>query len=108
LRAYREDESMDLQVFLIEASHITFGAFATFCAILLWSRTRDLGWTFIIIATIVSYAGIAFTTFVRLGLVDESLFIFSGVPVVRLALTDLPMVFMAIGFLIVVARKRTP
>jgi len=41
---------MELQAFLIEASHLIFGAFATFCAILLWSRTRDLGWTFIIIA----------------------------------------------------------
>jgi hypothetical protein len=99
---------MELQAFLIEASHLIFGAFATFCAILLWSRTRDLGWTFIIIAVIVSYAGIAFNTFVQLGLVDESLFMFRGVPVVRLALTDLPLVFMAVGFLITVSRRRLP
>ena len=99
---------MELQAFLIEASHLVFGAFATFCAILLWSRTRDLGWTFLIIAAIVSYAGIAFGTFVRLGLVDESLFMFRGVPVVRLALTDLPLVFMAVGFLISASRKRMP
>jgi hypothetical protein len=99
---------MDLQAFLIEASHLAFGAFATFCAILLWSRTRDMSWTFIIIAVIVSYAGIAFTTFVRLGLVDEELFIYRGVPVVRLVLTDLPLAFMAVGFLIAAVRKRLP
>jgi hypothetical protein len=99
---------MDVQIFLVEASHIAFGAFATFCAILLWSRTRDLGWTFIIIATIVSYAGIAFNTFVRLGLIEEEVFSLRGVPIVRLALTDLPFVFMAVGFLIAFARKRMP
>jgi hypothetical protein len=99
---------MDIQIFLTEASHIVFGAFATFCAILLWSRTRDLAWTFIIIAAIVSYAGIAFTTFIRLGLVEEEFFSFRGIPVVRLALTDLPLVFMAVGFLIAVARKQRP
>jgi hypothetical protein len=99
---------MDAQFFLVEASHIAFGAFATFCAILLWSRTRDMGWTFIIIAAIVSYAGIAFNTFVRLGLIEEELFSLRGVPVVRLALTDLPFVFMAIGFLIAFSRKRMP
>ncbi len=99
---------MDWLGFCIEASHMAIGAFATFTAILLWSRTRDLGWTFIIIAAIVSYAGIAFDTFARLGLIDEASFSFRGIPVVRLALTDLPFVFMAVGFLITAARRRLP
>ena len=99
---------MDLQTFVIEASHLVIGAFATFCAILLWSRTRDLAWTFVIIGTIVSYAGIVFSTLVLFGIVEANAFSYRGVPVVQILLTDLPLFFSSIGFLIVSGRKRTP
>jgi hypothetical protein len=99
---------MDAQAFFIDASQLAFGAFATFCAILLWSRTRDMGWTFIIVAAIVSYAGIVFVTLLRFGILEEEYFSVRGFPVVRVALTDLPLLFMAIGFLIVLSRKRGP
>jgi hypothetical protein len=49
---------MDITSFTQDALHLVLGAFATFCAILLWSRSRDMAWTFIIIAAIVSYADI--------------------------------------------------
>ncbi len=97
---------MDIQAFLIEVSHLVFGALATFCAILLWSRTRELSWTFVIVGTIVFYAGIVFTTLVRFGILDDQYFSFRGVPVVQLALTDLPLVFIAIGFLIALGKKK--
>ncbi len=99
---------MDAQAFFADASHMAFGAFATFCAILLWSRTRDMGWTFIIVAAIVTYAGIVFTTLVRFGILEEEYFCIRGFPIVRVALTDLPLLFTAIGFLIVMSRKRVP
>jgi hypothetical protein len=97
---------MDVQV-LVECSHLLFGAFATFCAILLWSRTRDLGWTFIIMGTIVSYAGIVFSTLVRFGILEEESFSMGGIPVVRMALDDLPLLFLAIGFLFVIVKRRS-
>jgi hypothetical protein len=99
---------MDVQVFVIDASHLAFGAFATFCAILLWSRTRDMGWTFIIVAAIVSYAGTVFATLVSFGILEEGYFSVRGFPLVRVALTDLPLFFMAVGFLIVMSRKKIP
>ena len=43
---------MDLMSFAQDASRLALGAFATFGAILLWSRTRDLAWTFLIIAAV--------------------------------------------------------
>jgi len=99
---------MDIVSFTQEASHLVLGAFATFCAILLWSRTRDLAWTFIIIGAIVSYADIVLATLRAFGILGEDLLRYRGVPVLQIALADLPLLFMGIGFLVAVSRRRLP
>ena len=99
---------MDIASFTQEASHLVLGAFATFCAILLWSRTRDLAWTFIIIGAIVSYADIVLATLRAFGILGEDLLRYRGVPVLQIALADLPLLFMGIGFLVAVSRRRLP
>jgi hypothetical protein len=99
---------MDITNFVAESSHLLFGAFATFCAILLWSRTRDMAWTLVIVGTIVSYAAIVYTTLADFGIIDEAKFALNNVPVVRIALADLPPLFIGIGFLIAATRRRAP
>jgi hypothetical protein len=99
---------MDFASFSIDASHLVFGAFATFCAILLWSRTRDMAWTFVIIGTIVSYAGIVFSTMENFGILDSDMFVYNGIPIVQIALTDIPVLFIGIGMLAAAARRRLP
>lgn len=99
---------MDMTDFVAQASHLLFGAFATFCAILLWSRTRELAWTFVIVGTIVSYTGIVYGTLAAFGIIDEASFALRGVPVARIALTDLPPLFVGIGLLLAVARGKAP
>ena len=99
---------IQIQQFVAESSHLLFGAFATFCAILLWSRTRDMAWTFVIVGTIVSYAGIVYGTLATFGIIDEATFALRGVPVVRIALADLPPLFLGIGFIVAVVRRRAP
>ena len=99
---------MDTVAFLQYASHLVLGAFATFAAILLWSRTRDMAWTFLIIAAIISYADIVLTTLRSFGILGENLFRTNGLPVLQLALANLPLLFSGIGFLIAVSRKRQP
>jgi hypothetical protein len=100
--------SMDMVAFSQEASHLALGAFATFCAILLWARTRDIAWTFVIIGAIVSYADIVLTTLLQLKIVEEDLLLYRGVPVLSLALSSLPLLFSGIGFLIAASRRRQP
>ena len=99
---------MDIISFSQDASHLVLGAFATFCAILLWSRTRDLAWTFVIIGAIVSYADIVLATLLQLKVVEEDLLLYRGVPVLSLALSSLPLLFSGIGFLIAASRRRQP
>ncbi len=99
---------MGLVAFTQDASHLALGAFATFSAILLWSRTRDLAWTFVIIAAILSYADIVLATLRSFGILNEDLLNYRGVPVLQIALANLPLLFSGLGFLIAASRKRTP
>lgn len=99
---------MDMQQFIVEASRFLFGAFATFCAILLWSRTRDMAWTFVIVGAITGYAAIVFEALLRFGIVEESAFALGGLPVARILLAGLPPLFLGVGFILAVSRRRIP
>jgi hypothetical protein len=99
---------MDIAAFSQTMTHLVLGAFATFCAILLWSRTRDMAWTFVIIGAIVSYADIALTTLRSFGILGEDLIRYHGIPVLSIALANLPLLFSGIGFLIAASRRRHP
>ena len=90
-----------------DASRLALGAFATFGAILLWSRTRDLAWTFLIIAAILTYADIVLGTLRSFGILGEDLLTYRGVPVLQIAVADLPLLFAGTGFILAAVRRRT-
>jgi hypothetical protein len=96
---------MDIAAFSQTMTHLVLGAFSTFCAILLWSRTRDMAWTFVIIGAIVSYADIALATLRSFGILGEDLIRYQGIPVLSIALANLPLLFSGIGFLIASSRR---
>jgi hypothetical protein len=98
---------MDIAAFTVEASHLLFGAFATFCAILLWSRTREMAWTFIIVAVIISYADIVLATLRSYGILGPEPELAHGIPIVPILLADLPLVFFGIGFVIAFINRKT-
>jgi hypothetical protein len=87
-------------------SRLVFGAVATFLAIILWSNVRDTAWMFIIIATIVSYGETVLTTLEFFGLVRIELFPFFGVSVFRIVFAVLPLVFLSVGFAVMIRRRR--
>ncbi len=99
---------MGFMDFAQDASRLALGAFATFGAILLWSRTRDLAWTFLIIAAVLTYADIVLSTLRAFGILGEDLLSYRGVPVLQLALADLPLLFAGVGFVLAASRKRVP
>jgi hypothetical protein len=84
---------------------IVTGAVATFCAIMLWPRTRDLAWMLIIIGTIVHYGAVIFQALevfgvARIHVSDETIS-----AVIRAALLNLPFIFYSLGFIIMIRRK---
>jgi len=92
--------------FTLYASRLVFGAFATFCAILLWSRSRDMAWTLVIIGAIVSYVDIVFATLVAVGILDRSLLVYNGIPLGRIVLDSAPPLLTGVGFLVAALRRR--
>ena len=81
------------------------GAFATFCAILLWAQTRDSAWMLIIIGTIVQYGEIMYSTFRLFGILSGETMIF-GLPLVSIILSNLPSIFYILGFMVALAKSR--
>ncbi len=81
------------------------GALATFFAIVLWSMTRDTAWLFVIMGVILRYGGIMYSTFQVFGILTKEVIVF-GLPLVTILLTNLPYVFFAVAFIIMIARSR--
>jgi hypothetical protein len=87
-------------------SRLLVVAAAAFFAIVLWSRTRDLAWMLIVIGTVASYADILFDLLVRFGLVDEARFSPLGLPLGLMVFSNLPYIFFAASFIVMIRRKR--
>lgn len=97
---------MELADFIVSLSRLTVGAFATFFAILLWSRTRDVAWVLVVIGTLVMYAEIVYNTLERFGMVAAELWSVGGVPLFKTVFINLPMIFYIAAFAVMIARKR--
>ncbi len=91
---------------VLTLSRLGVGALGTFFAILLWSQTRDAAWVLVVIGTLVAYAEIVYTTLEAFGILSAEYFDLSGIPVLRLALANLPMLLLTCAFIVVIARRR--
>ena len=95
-------ETPDLIVLI---ARLGFGAVATFLAIVLWSNTRESAWLFIIMGTILRYGEIIYTTFHVFGILEGETMVW-GIPIVKIALVNLPSALYAIGFAVALSRAR--
>ncbi|MBN2531438.1 MAG: hypothetical protein JXB88_01030 [Spirochaetales bacterium] len=91
---------------LIIITRIITGAMCTFFAILLWSKTREPAWIFIIIGTLCIYVEIVFTTLEAFGILSKDLLTISGIPVLKLLLFNLPLLFITIGFITIITGNK--
>lgn len=96
---------MEASELVAQIVRLGVGALATFLAIVLWSNTRDTAWLFVIIGTILHYGEIMYSTFYLFGILTGETMVF-GVPIVHILLTNLPALFYAIAFIIMIARSR--
>ena len=84
---------------------LVLGALASFLAIVLWSRSRDTAWIFVIIGTIIAYVETVYSTlsFVSIGsgnILSEFL-----LSVISLSLSCLPTVCFIAAFAVMITRK---
>ena len=96
---------MGSEEIIMLASRLGVGAVASFLAILLWSKTRDSAWMFIVMGTILAYSEVIFTSLEELGIIYAESGSEFGFFLLRLAAVNLPTVFYGIAFLVMVLRR---
>jgi hypothetical protein len=96
---------MDYGQFIYIISRLGLGGMAAILAIALWPKTRDAARAFLIIGALLAYIGVVYDILGRLG-ITQGLFIQIGqVELPKLILDNLPPVFFAIAFGIMLKRK---
>jgi uncharacterized membrane protein len=84
---------------------LVLGAISSFLAILLWSRTRDAAWIFVIISAILTYVEIIYSILNLLGIISENILSENAVLIITILLSCMPTVFIIAAFSVMALRK---
>lgn len=82
------------------------GFSATLSAVLLWSKTRESAWLFIVMGTVFLYSEIIFSALEILGLANFYFFTIYGISVIRIIFATMPFLFFTIGFILFLISRR--
>jgi hypothetical protein len=96
---------MDAGEIIYISSQLIAGALASFFAIMLWSKTRDVAWMLIVIGAIAAYVNTVYSILDFFGIVDDAVLSIGSVSFVSIILPILPPVFFSIAFVIMIIRK---
>ena len=85
---------------------LILGGIIAFLAIMLWSRTRDFSWMFLVFAAVTGYSAQVFDLLLRLGFVTSRIVILLGneIPLVQLVLAIVPSLFVIISFILMLIK----
>ena len=86
-------------------SRLSLGALASFLAIMLWSKTRDVAWMLIVIGTIAAYVETVYSILNLFGVSGGRFFTIGSVPLMSILLPCLPVIFFIAAFAVMVIRK---
>lgn len=90
---------------LILVVRLVLGSFAAFTAILLWTRTRDPAWIFMILGAILFYGVLVFDALTFFGALGELPLGPQGRAVSEAIFRGLPYLFLTLGFISAVRRR---
>jgi hypothetical protein len=96
---------MDIGQITLISSRLALGAAASFFAIMLWSKTRDVAWMLMVVGTIAAYAETVYSILDRLGVSRLTPISLGSVSLPALVLPNLPTVFYIAAFAVMVVRK---
>ena len=86
-------------------SRLSLGAIASFFAIMLWSKTRDVAWMLMVIGTIATYVETVYTILNLFGINGNNYLLIGSVPLISIILPSLPTAFFIAAFVVMVVRK---
>ncbi len=96
---------MDVGEIVLISSRLALGAVSSFLAIVLWSKTRDVAWMLIVVATIAAYAETVYAILDRFGLTEGVQLAIGSVPLASIIMPNLPTLLYIVAFTVMVARK---
>lgn len=96
---------MDIGAISLISSRLVLGATASFFAIMLWSKTRDVAWMLMVVGTIAAYAETVYSILERFGIADGGMLTIGEVPLASIILPNVPTVFYIAAFAVMVIRK---
>ncbi len=92
--------------FILYIVKLSLGALASFCAILLWSKTHDGAVMTLVSGVVIAYAGIIYSMLVDMGIVAQNLLLIAGIPFLTLFFAALPPLLIAVAFLMMIFRSK--
>lgn len=83
------------------------GGIIAFLSIMLWSKTRDFSWMFLVFAAVTGYSAIVFDLLLKLGFVTakEISILGNEIPLIQLVLSVVPSLFVIIAFIIMLSKS---
>ena len=96
---------MDLGQLVYILSRLGLGALASFFAIMLWSKTRDVAWMLMVIGTIAAYVETVYSILNLFGISSWGVITIGSMPLMSILLPCLPTVFFIATLLVMVVRK---
>ena len=96
---------MDTGQIVFFSMRLLLGACASFFAIMLWSKTRDVAWMLIVVGTIIAYIEIVYSILDFFGIGGGNIFVFGSISLVSFILSPLQLLSFIAAFLIMVLRQ---
>lgn len=85
---------------------LILGALGTFFAILVWSKTRNPSWIFIVLGILFHYVNIVFETLETFGIITEKIYSIGNLPILKIILINIPMLLFITGLIIFIIKKK--
>jgi hypothetical protein len=96
---------MDSGQVIYIVSRLVLGALASFFAIMVWSKIRDVAWMLMVIGTIAVYVETVYSILDLMGIAGDTILVIGSVPLIAIILPCLPTIFFMTAFVVMALRK---
>ena len=100
-----DTSDMDLGQTVYILCRLILGALASFFAIMLWSKTRDVAWMLMVIGTIAAYVETVYSILNIFGISGRTILSIGSMPLMSILLPSLPTIFFIATLVVMVVRK---
>ncbi|MBC6721238.1 hypothetical protein [Treponema sp. Marseille-Q4130] len=85
---------------------LALGGISAFCAIMLWSKTRDAAWMSLAAGVVTSYASFVYDMMTELGVILPNALTVAGIPLPTFLFAVVPSCFFIVAFILMIRRNR--